>query len=369
MNARTTRNAQRATRNAQRATRNAQRATYPPPVNASDVAAQLHLGPRYAEWLEALDALGAPTGGVPLPTGQAAARLLRRLEVDEADLEDILAHLPEPSAQPALWWLVERAYHGVVRDLGDLEANRPTPQLPAQLGTPGRLFWVYVFLAAVDHIRRWHQQRGVSDTISWATLADLGRHIRLYRLRTGCIGFDTPWWLSLHFRGTLFALGRLQFNPYRLQTASAGPLLWYDPATANSMGDGFRAGDQVLGVHIPESGRLTPELVEDSLTQAKRFFTEVLPEHACRVATCTSWLLDDQLLEYLDPRSNIVRFQRRFELVPGAREADSSPIHFVFHRRLDVLDDIQPRTTLENALVRHLKAGRHWHVRTGWLRL
>ncbi|MBI3971100.1 MAG: hypothetical protein HY332_07400, partial [Chloroflexi bacterium] len=36
---------------------------------------------------------------------------------------------------------------------------------------------------------------------------------------------------------------------------------------------------------------------------------------------------------------------------------------------LDRLDALPRRTTLERAIVRHLKAGRHWHGGAGWLRL
>ena len=104
----------------------------------------------------------------------------------------------------------------------------------------------------------WHQDHAVPNDVSWDTLADLGRHMRLYRRRTGSVGLDVPWWIGLHFRGALFALGRLQFNPYRLNSGPAGPLFWYDAQTVESLGDGFRTGDLVLGVHIPESGPLRP---------------------------------------------------------------------------------------------------------------
>ncbi len=87
------------------------------------------------------------------------------------------------------------------------------------------------------------------------------------------------------------------------------------------------------------------------------------------MATCTSWLLDDQLLDYLEPDSNIVRFQRRFELVPGWRDSDSSAFHFIFGRAPEAIDQITPRTTLERAIIRHVRDGGHWRLRTGWFRL
>jgi hypothetical protein len=340
-------------------------------VEPATIACSLALGEDYRAWLEDLTAIGAPPDGVKLPRGDQAAALLTQLGLEEHDRAMVLSELPSASSQPELWWLLERAYRGVVLEIGqpDGGARRP-PALPTHLGAAGRLFWVFVYLAAVEEVRAWHRQRGISDAVSWDTLADLGRQMRVYRRRTQSVGLDTQWWLSLHFRGGLFALGRLQFNPFRLLTGPAGPEFWYDAQTIeSSLGDGFRQGDPVLGVHIPESGPLNPSACDESLAAASEFFDRYLPEHSSRIAICTSWLLDDQLADYLDPDSNIVRFQRRFELVPGSRAADNSPFHFVFGKSPQALSDIVPRTRLEHALVRHLAEGGHWRMRTGWLRL
>jgi hypothetical protein len=316
---------------------------------------------------------------VPLPVGEAAEALLREIGVDEPDLGVILAELPHAprsaaergsaSGNQALWWLLERGYHAVLRDIGQPGAITRWPSLPAHLGLAGRCFWIWVYLAAVPALRCWHQQRGVDDEVSRRTIADLGRHIRLHRLRTGRVGFDEQFWFSLHFRGELFELGRLQFNPYPLTTGPEGPLFWYDAAAIASLGDGFRPGDPALGVHIPESGPLTPAACDASFDAATEFFARVFPAQTYRVATCTSWLMDDQLLDYLDADSNIVRFQRRFDLVPGASDNDAAPFKFVFHRQLADLDQIEPRTRLEHAILNHLAAGKHWRTRTGAVRL
>ena len=334
-------------------------------LSAARVAELLGMGPEYAAWLGFLETTGAPPDGVPLPAGAAAEALLRQIGLDEPDLGVMLAELPTPGAQPELWWLFERCYHAVLRDVGQPGAITRWPSLPAQLGATGRCFWVWVYLAAVPALRRWHRAHGIADEVSDSTIADLGRHVRLYRRRTGSVGFDEQFWFGLHFRGDLFELGRLQFNPYRLLTGPAGPLFWY----AEPPGEGFRPGDPALGVHIPESGPLTPAACDASFKAAQEFFARLFPSQTYRVATCTSWLMDDQLLEYLDADSNIVRFQRRFDLVPGVRDDDQSPVRFVFHQELSELDQLTPRTRLERAIVAHIAAGKHWHMRTGALRL
>ena len=305
--------------------------------------------------------------GSLLPTHEQADALLRQLGFDEADRLDVLAAMPSPERQPTLWELLEHAYQRVRGEVGKIDAGYVSwPPFPPELVEHERYFWIFVYLAAVPDIRRWHVERGVPEDISWATLADLGRHVRLYRRRNGRLGLDTGFWIALHFRGALYALGRLQFNPYRLLTGPAGPAFWYDPEDTRP---GPRSGDSVLGVHIPESGPMDPVSCNRSFAAAAEFFPRLFPEYASRIATCTSWLLDDQLLEYLPADSNIVRFQKRFKLVPGARDSDDSIFHFVFGKPVAAAGDIEPRTTLERAILKHLEDGRHWRMRTGWLEL
>jgi hypothetical protein len=94
----------------------------------------------------------------------------------------------------------------------------------------------------------------------------------------------------------------------------------------------------------------------------------VFPGEPLHIATCTSWLLDDQLAEYLPTESNILAFQRRFTLVPGAREEDEAILHYVFGAgRSKNIEELPQSSTLERAVVGHLRDGRHWHMRTGWL--
>ena len=332
-------------------------------MDATEVATRLGLGEDFNVWLASLEALGPPAGGARLPGD--LDELLDQLRFDPADRADILETAVTSDTHVEWRWLVERAVHRVRVDVGDTEGMRPMPNLPAGLGSPARCFWIVVFLAAVPDIRRWHQAHAIPEDVSWDTLEDLARHTRLYRQRTGHTGLDTHWWISIHFRGGLFAIGRLQYTPYRLQTGPGGPLFWYDDA-----GPGFRRGDPALGVHIPDSGPLTPDACLSSFRNANVFFnTHLEAEYAGAVATCTSWLLDEQLCDYLEADSNIVRFQRRFELVPGALDSDASAFHFVFGRAPEDIESLQPRTRLEQAIVSHIRNGGHWRMRTGWLRL
>jgi len=294
------------------------------------------------------------TRGFRLPDRTYVPAIFERLAIGEEDQREILAGWPTPEQDPEVWQSLERAYGTLVKDLGGFEPLAlPGPVVDS---TPlARYFFVYVYLASLADVRRFHVQRRVPDEISWATLADLGRNLKRDRLLFGEGGLRTSGWLTLHFRGSLYQLGRLQFNRMNIRAAHVA--------------GAFREGDAALGIHIPESGPLTPQSCDDSFAQTWPFFARHFPETPTELGTCTSWLLDPQLAEYLAAESNVLRFQRRFTLVGEGYDGDADVLRFVFHRIAPKLDDLPQRTMLERAIVSHLRAGRHWRNRTGWLYL
>ncbi len=107
-----------------------------------------------------------------------------------------------------------------------------------------------------------------------------------------------------------------------------------------------------------------------SLERAREFFARCYPEERYAIATCHSWLLDPQLQERLPPASNILRFQRRFQIAyVSPEEFDQGTLGFVFGDPDQPLDALPRRNSLERAIVDHLRAGEHWHVGHGWFEL
>ena len=292
--------------------------------------------------------------GFRLPDRTYLPAIFERLAIAEDDQEEILAAWPSPDADADTWDSLRRAYDTLVKDLGGF-APLDLPGPSVQTTSLGRYFFVYVYLAALADVRRFHARRGIPDDISWATLADVGRNLVRDRLLLGDGGLRTSGWLTLHFRGSIYQLGRLQFDRMQVRPAHVA--------------DAFREGDAALGIHIPESGPLTAEACDDSFAQAQPFFARHFPETPTRLGICTSWLLDPQLADYLGPDSNIMLFQRRFTLVGDGYDGDADVLRFVFHRIAPNIDDLPQRTTLERAIVTHLRAGKHWRSRTGWLEL
>jgi hypothetical protein len=195
---------------------------------------------------------------------------------------------------------------------------------------------VQSFVARIPEVQGLHAARGLTEAESWATLQELPRHAHLDRLLHGTPGLRKDWWVELAYSGRLFELGRLQFEPR----------------------------DAWLNVHVAEEGGpLAPAAVDASFARAR----EVFPEH--REARIESWLLDPQLAQLLPPDSNIVRFQRRWEIVGDGDVEDARILELVFHTLDPDLDRLPRETSLQRALVDHLGSGGHFFGPLGRLEL
>ena len=289
-----------------------------------------------------LAALPAPRYAFALPPAGDALATLLRMDVPPGAAAEMVEAMPSPDADPEAWWLLERLYTAVVD--GGPAPPWPAPVVEAPALT--RFFHLYVFLGAVPAVLRAQGAREISPDITWDTLQDVGLQVAHYQSRYGSNGFDGAFWVWQHFQADVFRLGRLLFEPSTVEV------------------DG--ASVDALGVHIPALGPLTPEACDDAFARADRFFRRHFPERALRIAACRSWLMDDQLVDYLDPASNIVRFQRRFEIQRSwSRPGNEDVIRFVFGAVPATLHDLPQRTSLEKAVVEHLRSGGTWYIRLG----
>lgn len=328
------------------------------PLSYDDVARELGLDATHEPWRATFDASSALTQDPDvLPRGQTLRRLCGELHFPDLVVEPLVQSAEELAENEALMRLLA---HGrwmlrtEVRRIGSWLV--PWGRLPEALGQTGRLFHAFVFLSDASRIRRFHRELGIDDTVSIDTLSDLGVHLRHHHRMYGCFGFKEAAWISLHYAGLLFRLGRLQFE---MGT-------WRVPP-AKSARCPLSLGDPILDVHIAEIGPLDPDACDASIAQAREFFPRHFPDFDFRAFGCWSWLLDPQLSEYLPANSNIMKFQNRFQTVPTEKLHDGPAVQFVFRMHPQTpLDALPQRTTLERAVVSHLRTRRKWHSCLGY---
>lgn len=327
-------------------------------LDAAEVQSRLGLSAETMAWLRRIERPAGSRDPV-LPDDAQVERLLERLGVEPTDRDTTLAARPDPDAHPELWWVLDRACHDMLATMGT-PVGAGLAALPAATGPVGRHLYVWLYLAMLPQVRRYHADRGVPDDISWDSLSALGDEMTSSRLVTGISGLDATWGLPLVFRGASYRLGRLTFERGQPMPApSEHPLLGPDESS--------------LGTHVPaRGGRLDPGACDDSFAQAHEFFPRRFPEQVVAF-DCHSWLMDDQLAVYLPETSNIIQFQRRFRLFTDCEPADWAPLEHLFHRRYEgsqvptaLLDELPQETTLQRAIITHLRSGGHWYNRTGW---
>jgi GNAT domain-containint protein/N-acyltransferase family protein len=275
---------------------------------------------------------------------RAGPESIAGLDIAPADFEDLSRN--EPDAERVAQ--VAASLEGTV---GDRDIR---PDLPE---APDPFFYAHVCLALLPTVRAYHRERGIPDAISWASLSALGNNLARHRRIYGTGGLDGPQWAVRVFRGVVYRIGRLVFERTRV-----GP----DVAAATEAGE----NNDALGIHIPPAGPLDPARCDAAFTDAVAFFARHFPEDRIGLAHCRSWLLDPQLAEYLSPTSNLARFAGRFQLVPAGYDDDRAIVRWVFEAAdPSAVDALEPETTLERAIVRHLRAGRHWRIELGRLEL
>jgi hypothetical protein len=279
-------------------------------------------------------------------------------------LDDRLAELTDidPNTRSAVHALLggmtdaDRSDAATIRQALLAELGSFSSTWPEEIPPGSAAAWVSAVLGAVPAVADWMRAAGIPEPTIAATLGDVGRHLRLEHRNTGRTGFDAPVWMLAVMSGSLYQLGRLQFDLRRRH-----PLESVLPA-------GF--GEWVLDVHIPEAGPLTPEAVAASLRLAVRFFGEHFPDRPVRAAVCASWLLDPYLGRHLDPSSNMVSFQRLFTAFGEPRDDQLDAVYFTFGQRsLDGLDRLPRRSSLQRLVLERLESGQRWQVVHGYLEL
>jgi len=336
----------------------------------------------------------------------------------QALIESLAAFKQHPALRCVAWF----EYQTFVRSpWGEGTGMRHWPKFYERLDGAARLVDALVFLACLPSIRAFHKERGVPDEISYDTLGDLELWIHEEKRLSGTWGFTHRGWLSNHFSGRLFKLGRLQFENhpfhYRLHVfrhvsdrrvavfAAAGQRFrsdgYYDGANGIHDPQGFTSAfrcdtrtihgtpidpsrgvakrellelsasewrcvfgehDPSLGVHIPATGPMDHAACSDSFRLAREFFPRHFPERRFTAFTCSSWLLDAQFEDYLKPDSNIVQWLREWLLFPVPGATDHQHLERVFDSRFDKknLDANPQKSSVQRAMVEHLKKGKDW---------
>jgi hypothetical protein len=280
-------------------------------------------------------------------------------------IQEVVTHWSEVQQSPEWSSLLAAGCTMISIDRGNIDAPLPIWSDLHEEGTEGRLFYFYLFALCFDETVAYLRERGTPEHVIDASMNILVQHSATYERKWGELGVEAGWWMLIVLRGELLQIGSLEFHLVSLGVGTLSPE-WYDESVAEALGPGFCRGDPSLGLHIPQDADLSPEALDRTFHEARAVLGQLWPVEHRRLATCRSWIMDDRLVSILKPNSNLVKFQQRFELVPGWVEGDDDVLDFVFRLPSTAFSDLPQGTSLERAVIAVLQRGEHWHTRSGW---
>ncbi len=201
-----------------------------------------------------------------------------------------------------------------------------------------------VFLVScLPRLAELYRERAIPEEIFWNTMGDLRFKLSECCKTRGVWGLFATFWYPGFYRLERFGLGRLQFERYAFPRDDVPGLL---------------KGQTVYNCHIPSSGPLTPELVDDAFRRAKEFFAEELHGAAMPVY-CASWMLYPPQIALFPEGSNLRRFAERFTILDSAPDPTNGNLWRVFDRpwEKDKVSELPEDTTLRRALKAFLQSG------------
>ncbi len=208
-----------------------------------------------------------------------------------------------------------------------------------------------IYCCLSRHLRELYQENGIDDGVWRDSMLDLRYKLMECYDMHGIWGSFVAFWFDLFFCLDRFALGRLQYEHSSYFATN-------EPYTKFGL-ELIRDKSRALQLHIPSSGKLTEESVIDSLKKAYGFFKDTeYVQNGILITECSSWLLFGDMEKFLRPESNVMKFQRCFELTASWGDAGFHDCWRLYNRDWDGNADALPRDTdMQRRFADWLKAG------------
>ncbi len=202
-------------------------------------------------------------------------------------------------------------------------------------------------LCQLEVVRRQYDvfmEMGISEEIFVDTMKAYTRFVSEHFEKYNEYVYDRDGWSYRQASMDLFRIGCLEYEFLELE------------------------GEKVLSVHIPSDANMKDENVGKSIAMAKEFMAKYYPDYKDSRMYCNSWLLAPKLQELLPETSNIVRFQKRFDLVRHSDEGQDC-VYWVFKAPKDTpIEDLREDTSLQRKIKAVLLSGGGIGYGAGYMR-
>lgn len=189
-----------------------------------------------------------------------------------------------------------------------------------------------------------YDRLGIPEAIYVDTMAAFSRFVREHRESYGSYGFNRGFWTTRQVSCKLFRIGQLE----------------YELASLN--------GEAVVSLHIPTDVDLRPEVLRPSVKAGLAELYRIFPEYKEKKVYCHTWLLSPLLKELLPEGSNILQFQKLFDIRPEGVPGKDVLLWVFKNPRLPP-EEYPENTSLQRKLKRFFLEGGQFFEGVGYLRL
>ena len=202
-----------------------------------------------------------------------------------------------------------------------------------------------------------YKSKEIPDEIIFDTFRDVSLRANLYYEKNGKAGIskeDVIWFRHIMQVG-IFQIGTLQFQPFEM--------LYLDEETIGKPYMTFAKGQKellpngtpVLNCHIQQGADLSPQSVETSFQEAKRFFSKYFPTIEYKAFLCYSWLLYPPMQKQLSDQSNIKQFANHFSIIGFCHDPEQAIENLFGHGTRKREELSHHATFLQKLAVEHLE--------------
>lgn len=114
-------------------------------------------------------------------------------------------------------------------------------------------------------------------------------------------------------------------------------------------------GDRVATIHIPEGGRLSPDIVMDSLKSAWKIINENF--EPVKAFVCRTWFIDPGLCDVIKPDSNMAKFADLFDIICTEDNQNHSIFEHIFVTKRTELTNLVPKNDFQKKMLDRALAG------------
>lgn len=114
-------------------------------------------------------------------------------------------------------------------------------------------------------------------------------------------------------------------------------------------------GDKVATIHIPGTGKLDEESVQESLDRAM----EIIPKHLAPIKSliCQTWFLDPNIRGVFKEGANMLKFANRFDIICAIDNENHSLYQHVFQCAKCPLEELVPKNDFQAKMLERAKNG------------